>query len=112
MRSDTYISQNQTVTRTELPGKPLEILEWTRTTRHRNKDWPTRVVHWVGLHSLRIGGEEITAVRSTVSDAGCVGVSVVYTKPFEVEPTQEDRERTRQNLQRVAAQAMYDQGLW
>ena len=112
MRTDQYTSQNKVVIRTELPGQPLEILEWEKTIRHRNKDWPTHVVHWVGLHNLRNGEEDILAERSTIIDSGPLGVTVVFTKPFAVEPTQEERDYNRQALQRVAAQAMYDQGLW
>lgn len=112
MRSDNYISSNKTVRRTELPDQPLEVFEWERTTHHQNKDWPTRVVHWSGLHLIQIGDMEILVTRSTISDTGPVGVTVVYTKPPDAEPTQDERERNRKIIQKVAAQAMYDQGLW
>ena len=112
MRSDEYIHAKKTVRRTELPDQPLEVFEWERTTRHHNKDWTTKVTHWAGLHLLQIGDEEIIASRSTISDTGPVGVTVVYTKPPATEPTQEERAYNRKIIQRVAAQAMYDQGLW
>lgn len=112
MRSDEYISANKTVRRTELPGQPLEVFEWERTTRHQNKDWPTRVVHWAGLHRLQIGEREFISERSTISDTGHLGVSIMHSEPPDTEPTQEERERNREIIQKVAVKAMYDQGLW
>ena len=112
MRQEEYIHAGKPLRRMELPDQPVKVFTWERVTRNQNKDYPTKVVHWVGLHSIRIGEQEILSDRSTISDSGPVGVSVAYTKPPETEPTQEEREYNRRMIQKVAAQAMVEQGIW
>ena len=113
MRTDQYTSQNKVVTRTELPGQPLEIYERQgKPVWYQNKERTTRVIQWVGLHNLYNGERDILVNLSTILDSGPAGVRVVFSEPPAVEPTQEERDYNRKALQRVAAQAMYDQGLW
>ena len=81
-----------------MDGKPCEVVMTRR----------------VGLDTyIDADGKSFLADEALFADFGeKLGIRKSYILHPAVEPTQEEREQNRRNIQRVAAQAMRDQGLW
>ena len=113
LRSDQYVNSNSLFTRYEIEGEPLEITVEEKTTRYRNKDWPTRYIHWKGLHRIERRGETFLADRSMVADSGPkLGVSVLYTRHPEVPYTKEERLAGRERINRVVQDLFGCRVIW
>lgn len=101
-RQEQYEHQNKPLIRAEIAGESVVVSEKHRVTPYRGKDWPTVCIRWKGLHILRLGDQEIIAAESVITDAGPkVGVSLMFERPRETPPTQEEIQHNRENINRV-----------
>jgi len=89
-------------------GVTVTVSHKTETVGGR--EYPLTVTKQHGLQKIEVGGELVEVVDVTIFESP-LGRSRCFTRATPEAPP-EVREANRQRIQEIAAQAMFDQGIW